>query len=239
MIDFPAAPVVGQHHSKWIWNGTNWAYDKSGFTFVQDAVPPSPSGSATWYQTSTGQSLVWSSNSWVQFSPYEPVASQISFTPVVPTDPYVPVTSALNVQAAVQEVATDTAANYALGIVAVGTMVPMSQTTVSANTVMTQPLAFTPLLGRRYRVKFKFRACQPVVAACNIYLRCIGSNNLASADTHTFIGGVHCSPEYECVFDGTGVASTYQIDIIPSNTVYCWTEQIVSFFHIQDIGPAR
>ena len=241
MIDFPAAPTVGQRYLDWAWNGSTWVFNRTGFTFVSDGAPSAGAPGQTWYQTSTGISYVWNLT-WVPFAPGNiSAAVQVPFTATAPANAFIPVIAASNVQAAVEEVVTDTAATYALGIVATGIMVPMAQTTIntSVDTPVTQLLSYTPLLGRRYRIKFRARACQPVVAPCNMYLRCVGSNNLAAADTHTFVGGVHVSPEYECVFDGTGVPSTYQINAVPGNTIYFWNDQPVCFFNIQDIGPAR
>jgi len=240
-VDYPNSPTVGQFHSHWMWNGTAWMINKTGFSFVTDTAPIRAVTGQTWYQPSTGASYVWNSG-WVAFQPNSlRNASEISFAPTTPSDPYVPQIAATNVQNATAEVAADISANYSLGIVAVGTMIIMADGRIaaSANTPLTHPLYFTPLVGRRYRLKFRCRVAYPTVAACSIYLRTYGDNNLAGADTHTFLQSAHSSPEFEQVFDGTGTPSSYQINIIPNNAIGVYTEQPVSFFNIQDIGPAR
>ena len=239
-VNYPNAPTVGQNHGYWTWNGTAWTIGKHGFSFVSDDTPARPTTGQTWYQPSTGISYVWNS-AWIAFQPnVSRSASEITFA-TQNADVNVPPIAATNVQTAIAEVATDTYASYALGIVAVGTMIFMQDGRIAAgaNTPLTAILAFTPLLGRRYRLKFRCRVAYPTVAACSIYLRTYGSNNLGGADTHTFLGGSHSSPEFEQVFDGDGTPSTYQVNIIPNNDVGIYTEQPVSFFNIQDIGPAR
>ena len=249
MIDFPNAPTTGQIFDKWTWNGTFWkltAGSKSGagFTFIQDAVPTATKAGDTWYQTSTGDSFLWvddgSSTQWVQFAPGRKFnAGQLSFTPTVSPGPYVPSISATTVQAAVDEVASDTAATYARGVEIMGTVNLLSGTAVGAGATITVASisSFTPRVGRRYRLFFRIRA---ITGSGYCYLRCQGSNNIATNDIYAFIGGAYIHHDIEIIFDGNGASSTYQIVFYASAacTIYSG-DQPVSKFYIEDVGPAR
>lgn len=96
--DFPDAPTNGQVYDKWTWNGTMWKLTAgagggggSGFTFSQDAMPTATAIGNTWYQTSTGDSFVWTndgnSTQWVQFAPGSGGGGGSGFTYVQETAP--------------------------------------------------------------------------------------------------------------------------------------------------------
>lgn len=81
-IDFPNSPVNGQVFNSgslsWTYQtGVGWLLNNAtgggGFTFAQDTVPTATAMNQTWFQTSTGDSYVWTndgnSTQWVQFAP--------------------------------------------------------------------------------------------------------------------------------------------------------------------------
>jgi hypothetical protein len=247
VIDFPSSPTNGQVYDKWTWNGSVWALTAgdrggAGFTFSQDTVPIATKKGDTWFQTSTGDSFVWvddgSSTQWVQFGPGRKFsAAQIAFTPTSPVAP-IPAISATNVQAAIEEVAVDTAANYARGIEVVAPNLVYSGTAVGAGATLTvtNTISFTPRVGRRYRLFYRIRA---ITGSSYVYLTCIGTN-IAANDIYNFVGGAYIHHDIEIIFDGTGVASTYYIRIFCAAACNIYSgDQPVSKFYIEDVGPAR
>lgn len=243
MNNFPNAPIVGQIFDKWTWDGLTWrlsgvSKSGSGFTFVQDAVPTATKSGDTWFRTDTTDSFVWiddgSSTQWVQFAPGRKyLASQIAFTPTTTI-------AATNVQAAIDEVATDTAATYARGVEVIAPYLVLSGTAVSANvlTTVSNTISFTPRVGRRYRLFFRIRAITG--SPGYVYLRTAGSNNIATNDIYNYIGGAYIHHDIEVIFDGNDVASTYWITYFSSvaTTIYSG-DQPVGRFYIEDVGPAR
>lgn len=249
MNNFPNAPIVGQIFDKWTWDGLTWrlsgvSKSGSGFTFVQDALPTATKSGDTWFRTDTTDSFIWiddgSSTQWVQFAPGRKYpASQIAFTSTA-GGTYLPAVTAITVQDAIAEVATDTAATYARGIEVIAPYLSLSGTVVAAatTTTVTNTISFTPRVGRRYRLFFRIRAITG--SPGYVYLRTAGSNNIATNDIYNYLGGAYIHHDIEVIFDGNGVASTYWITYYSnvSTTIYSG-DQPVGRFYIEDVGPAR
>lgn len=214
----------------------------TGFTFTQDSVPTASKAGDTWFNTLTNESFIWindgSSTQWVQFAPGRKfTAAQIPFTPVTPAAP-TPAIAATNVQSAIDEVVTDTAATYARGIEVLAPQLVMSGTGITAGvlTTVTNTISYTPRVGRRYRLFFRIRA---ITGSSYVYLKCVGTGFPAN-DVYQYVTGAYVHHDIEIIFDGTGVASTYYIQIYcaAACTIYSG-DQVVGKFYLEDVGPAR
>ena len=135
------------------------------------------------------------------------------------------------------------AAGNALGIVAMGAMVlgaPLIAPSSTA-TAVTHPLAFTSQVGRRYRIVTKIRAISPTSTnvLSGVYLRTSGSGLVTNNDTWITAQYQHESLEHAVIFDGTGVAGTYQTTITTQAATgqNVYTDQPSCFFYIEDVGP--
>jgi hypothetical protein len=127
------------------------------------------------------------------------------------------------------------AAGNALGIVAMGSMLPLTSIP-SGTTTITNPLAFTSLVGRRYRLSYQIRVIGATTGN-GVNIKFLGSGltgvgwDLWHATTvnYSYIKG-------DAVFDGTGVTSTYGLTATVTGTLGVWLDA-VSNFYIEDMGP--
>jgi len=123
-----------------------------------------------------------------------------------------------------------------LGIVAMGAMTNIGGAAIASNTIdVTQPLAFTAQIGRRYRLVCRCRAATG--SAVYIYLRASGGP-ITTNDVYRVMNGTYDEINLEAIFDGNGVASTYKVTASSNGSAQIWTDQPnVSHFYIEDIGP--
>jgi len=187
----------------------------SGFTFVQDTKPTAERQGDTWFNTATdaggGRSAV---------AVYEGSAGTselvwVQFSPM------------------------GGSANYALGIMAWGSYIAGGgyQLPVGTTTI-TNPLAFTTLVGRRYRLKWQIRVIAST-AGNGINLAWIGSGVTGTGyDMWENVTAAYGHFSGEVVFSGTGVVSSYGMTATVTAVVQLYLDT-VSNFYIEDVGPVR
>ena len=129
----------------------------------------------------------------------------------------------------------------ALGIVAVGSLLGPAPLTIAASTSapITMPLVFTSQVGRRYRIVTRVRAMHPTSSGVASGIRFETTGGGLTADTHVAVDIPFESLEHVVLFDGTGVEGTYVTSIFTAATTgqYVYTNQLSSFFYIEDVGP--
>lgn len=126
----------------------------------------------------------------------------------------------------------------ALGVVAMGSLLDIS-TVQPGTTTITNPINFTSIVGRRYRLCYQIRVIS-VTTGNGIQLTWTGSGvEVSGTDTWQsvptgpysyFTGGL--------VFDGTGVASSYTMRAYVTGAAGVWlSPSTISYFYLEDIGP--
>jgi len=79
-LNFPDSPAVGEAYEQWKWDGSKWVMgpplvteEESGYTFMSDVMPTTTRSGDTWFDTTDGNSYVWTvdtdSSQWVQTAP--------------------------------------------------------------------------------------------------------------------------------------------------------------------------
>lgn len=106
------------------------------------------------------------------------------------------------------------------------------------NAVVTNSLAFTPLVGRRYRLVAQLRAISPALPVGDNYWNVQGSNSIAPADLHFVIATDYASARFEAIFAGTGLASTYVLSILSEMGLNAYTDGPASFYYLEDLGAS-
>jgi hypothetical protein len=129
------------------------------------------------------------------------------------------------------------ASGNALGIVAVGSMVGQSGASIAAATLtpVSNPTSAFLAVGRRYRISGSVRATS--AASGSAYLRVTGPSWLPQHDTWVVNSGSYDQINLAFLVDGTGLTETFTLNFYGSAVTSIWTEQIVSYFWIEDVGP--
>jgi len=219
--DFPDSPTSGQVYDKWTWNGYVWALTPpdggSGFTFVRDTVPTAAKEGDTWFDTSDAAS---GGTSWLAVSEIPGSAGPLNWVQFAPGQ------------------GGGGGAGGPRGIVALGATTGVSSLAVAAGseTVVSNTITFTPLLGRMYRIRCNIRATA-VSPANNGYLRCYSSNAAVPSahENWVYLGGAYQHLSFEYPFFGNGVSSTFQMRFYTASAGSLWTDQPTSYFYIEDI----
>jgi len=129
----------------------------------------------------------------------------------------------------------------ALGIVSLGSLLNATGTGNSipaAATKITTPIAFTTIIGRRYRLVVKVRAIVPNAGA-GFFRTVVYDNNVDSyttyGDHYTWIASNYSTHRAEYVFNGDGVAHSFEIAAVNNVAFTIYTN--FCFFCLEDIGP--
>lgn len=230
MIDYPLTPalndtVTAPNGVVWVWNGSAWVYQSipggggdggSGFTFIQDTAPTPVKAGDTWFNNSTGPA---GGVSYLAMDDGSGALIWVQFSPGTAS-------AALN-------------AEYALGIVAWGSFIGGSAYQLPAGiTTISNPLAFTTAVGRRYRLCYQIRVIAST-AGNGINLLFAGSGVDGSGWDIWHNAPVSYSyMQGEAIFSGTGVASSYALKASVSVGVAIYLDTI-SNFYLEDVGPVR
>jgi hypothetical protein len=128
-------------------------------------------------------------------------------------------------------------AGNALGIVAVGSLKASPVTgVVSTPTDVTNPISFTTVTGRRYRLRFNARAV--VGSAANSCVLNLYIDSTFVGDVYTMIpASSYNHVPLEWVFNGDGGTHTYNVAISSGVTTTMYTDGGSCYFYIEDIGP--
>jgi hypothetical protein len=130
------------------------------------------------------------------------------------------------------------ASGNALGVVAVGSLTGQMPMTFTANAPAnyTNPINFTPQIGRRYRLKANVRAISstsPVDLVTQVF---DGTTRFGTEDRHDIINGSYISHQPEFIFDGDGVARSF---ILQGTTFNGSASAYLNDgnYYLEDIGP--
>ena len=126
----------------------------------------------------------------------------------------------------------------ALGIVAMGSYIVVSSIP-TGTTTLTNPINFTSVVGRRYRLCYQIRVVG-VTTGNGINLKWTGSGvEVGGTDLwHTVSPGPYSYISGSVMFDGTGVASAYTMTAYVPAATGLWLEPATaSYFYLEDIGP--
>ena len=126
----------------------------------------------------------------------------------------------------------------ALGVVAMGSYIVVSSIP-TGTTTLTNPINFTTIVGRRYRLCYQIRVINTTTGN-GIRLTWTGSGvDTSGTDTWHTVTGTYSYFSGGVVFDGTGVASAYtMVAYVPGAAVGLWLEPATaSYFYLEDIGP--
>ena len=129
----------------------------------------------------------------------------------------------------------------ALGVVAMGSFLSGISTLQSGTTTtLTNPINFTSIVGRRYRLCYQIRVIG-VTTGNGIRLTWTGSGvDTAGTDTWQSVPtGPYSYMTGGVMFDGTGVASAYtMVAYVPGAATGVWLDPpTASYFYIEDVGP--
>jgi len=129
------------------------------------------------------------------------------------------------------------AAGNSLGIVAMGSWKPgLSGAAQPSGTVLSNPLVFTPLVGRRYVVHASIRAVNAATAGgltMTVWRDGFQFTVIDAAWTTAYIYTTLGTP-----FDGDGVAHTYEVRMNTAAASFTpYLDNIASNFYIEDVGP--
>ena len=124
--------------------------------------------------------------------------------------------------------------NTAWGNVAVGSFTAGYLTATGSAVTITNPITFTTVVGRRYRLRLQIRVIHnPAAGVLNVTFTGMPANDSWT----TFTAGQYNSARYEMPFDGTGVAATYNVNAYSTPTgTGLWLDS-ASFFVLEDVGP--
>jgi hypothetical protein len=124
----------------------------------------------------------------------------------------------------------------ALGIVAMGSTTGASGVAIGAGTIdVSNTISFTPVIGRRYRLVYRMRAISAAGAQVNL---AIVGTNIAANDTWRYVAANYQAIETELVFNGTGVASTYKVQLTTNIACTIFNDENIGQFYIEDVGPS-
>ena len=124
--------------------------------------------------------------------------------------------------------------NTAWGVVAVGSFTTTYYTTTASAVTITNPLTYTTVVGRRYRLRLQIRVIHnPVGGVLNVTFTGMPANDSWT----TFVAGSYGSARYEMPFNGTGTSMTHVVNAYttPAGTGL-WLDS-ASFFVLEDVGP--
>lgn len=129
--------------------------------------------------------------------------------------------------------------NTAWGIVALGSMKasPIAAAGASVRVPVTDPLPYTLLTGRRYRIRCNVRAWQPASLPSTGYL-VIRRSGTELWDNHSTVSyGLAGMYVDAFISAGDNVAQTWDVVWVSGATATLYTDQASGFFYIEDIGP--
>jgi hypothetical protein len=105
-------------------------------------------------------------------------------------------------------------------------------------TALSNPVSFTPLVGRRYRISGNMRAMAASGPTTGGYLS-ICRDGAQWVDTHApLISGVYNHSPVVAYADGDGVARSWDLRFMPQVATNTFVDQESSYFVIEDVGPA-
>jgi hypothetical protein len=132
------------------------------------------------------------------------------------------------------------ASGNALGVVAIAAMIGGSPQAVTGGvlTPVSSPVSFLAAAGRRYRLRGSIRATSPNPTATAAYLRISSAvTQLSNHDTWAVVGTTYQQVSIDILFDGTGLIETFTLNITGNAAINAWSDQIVSNFYVEDVGP--
>ena len=132
-------------------------------------------------------------------------------------------------------------AENALGIVAMGQVIAGVPTNVT-NTgfQLTNNIAFTPLVGRRYRLVISMRANLTGAAA---YLQVFFRNGTTNLNVDSILPYIPVAATlyntlyYDWIIDGDGAAKSYNVYLIAQAGATVGVYGGSAFFYLEDVGP--
>lgn len=133
------------------------------------------------------------------------------------------------------------ASGNSLGIVQMGSFIPPlagRTITASTGTTLTNGLAFTMTVGRRYRLVFQIRAVNGVGGAASFFLRDNGTDIrgwMYGGDPYVWLDGPYAGINFAWLFDGDGASHSLQVVI--NSPVQCDVYTDYGQFYLEDVGP--
>ena len=128
----------------------------------------------------------------------------------------------------------------ALGIVAMGGTTNNIVTLAPAGVVLTTTITFTPLVGRRYVLKYQVRAIAATSLASGHVDLWIDGANVSFADSWFEAETSYAGRPFEWLIPSDGVQHTYQLRGVGPTSIQLHNQTTAGnvYFYIEDIGPS-
>ena len=136
--------------------------------------------------------------------------------------------------------------NTSWGVVAIGSFAASAQgTVIPSGSVVTNPLVFTSVVGRRYRLRCAVRAIEAGGGVPSAMYSEVRRNGSPVGDQHhpswTVLSTAYASITLEVLLTGDGTTATWDVAIktsgSSSTSFRAYPDQSSSHFFIEDIGP--